>query len=413
MNRKPQNFSFDFDRPVRRTGTYSVKWDRMQADFGRSDLLPMWVADMDFESPEPVRRELERLASVSPYGYAVLPDSYVPAVTGWLEREQGWKTEPEWIGTVAGIVRGVACAVLAFTRPGDRVLIQPPVYHPFARIIAGNGRDTVCNPLLRTESGYAMDFEDLEAKLSGGVRLMILCNPHNPGGLRWTAEDLCRVADLCDRYGVTVVSDEIHADLQLWGNRHIPFATVSDTAARISITFGAPSKSFNIPGLQSSFSVVPDSGLRERFYGFMEANELGTLSLAAARAAEVCYTDPGCAAWRGEVLRYIEGNIVWTEEFCREHLPLIRPLRPQASYLIWLDCRDLLPFLERKYAADPASRQALLVRFFTEEAGLALNDGEMFGTGGTGYLRLNVGTPRVLLDCALESLLRAYSALKV
>lgn len=382
---------YDFDRIIERRGTGSVKYETLQEHFGRTDLMPLWVADLDFETPDFIIEALRERLKHSIFGYTTEPEDYRQAIADWLRTHHGWQVRPEWLAYIPGIVKGIGMAVNVFTAPGDKIIIQPPVYHPFRLVPEGNGREVVLNPLREVPGGgYAMDFDQLEAVADDRCRMLLLSNPHNPAGIVWDAATLRRLAAFCRQRGILVISDEIHCDMTLWGNRHTPFASVSDEAAACSITFGAPSKTFNIAGIVSSYAVVPDTTLRERFYGWLEANELNAPDIFAPIATVAAFRRG--EAWRQQMLRYVERNVETVTGFCAAHLPAIRPWRPEASFLVWLDCRGLgLPHDE-------------LVRLFVDEAHLALNDGTMFGRGGEGFMRLNVGTPRSVLLRALEAL---------
>lgn len=289
-------------------------------------------------------------------------------------------------------------AVNVFVKEDEKVIIQPPVYHPFRITPQENGREVVYNPLRENEDGsYSMDFENLETVADGKCRMLILSNPHNPGGVVWDRETLIRLAGFCYRRGILVISDEIHCDMALWGNRHIPFATVSEEASASSITFGAPSKTFNIAGIVSSYAIVPDRNIRRRFFGWLKANEQDEAPLFAPIATIAAFREG--EPWRREMLRYVEGNINFVMDYCKDHLPAVKPLRPQASFLIWLDCRALKLNHDR------------LLHLFVNKARLALNDGEMFGPGGEGFMRINVGTPRAVLRQAMEQLRQAVETL--
>ncbi len=391
--------TYDFDKPVDRRGTGAIKFDVLKERYGRDDLLPLWVADMDFETPPFVVEALRLRLDHPVFGYTTEPAEYRPAIVDWQREHHGWEIRPEWLSYIPGIVKGIGMAIQVFTRPGDRIVVQPPIYHPFHLVPQANGREVMWNPLRPTADGYEMDFGQLEPLLCDErCKLLLLSNPHNPAGIVWDEATLRRLAELCAAHGVVVVSDEIHADMPLFGSRHRPFATVSDTAARNSITFAAPSKTFNIAGIVSSYTVVPDDGLRSRFFGWLEANEFGAPDLFAPIATVAAYRQGD--AWRRQMLRYVEQNVLFVETFCRERLPAIRPLRPQASFLVWLDCRALGLSHER------------LVGLFVDEARLALNDGAMFGPGGEGFMRLNVGTRRAVLEEALGRLEEAIHHLK-
>lgn len=390
---------YDFDKVIDRHGTGALKYEVLAERYGRADLLPLWVADMDFETPEFITEALRRRLDHSLFGYTVTPEAYWQAVTDWIESHHGWKVEREWLSFIPGIVKGIGFAVNVFTQPGEKVIIQPPVYHPFRLTPLGNHREVVYNPLIENADGsYSMDFEGLERVADDKCKLLILSNPHNPAGILWDRETLARLADFCFDHGIIVLSDEIHCDMALWGLRHIPFATVSDKAAQCSITFGAPTKTFNIAGIVSSYSIIPNPQIRRTYYNWLEANELNEPTLFAPIATIAAFTKG--EEWRKQMLEYVEENIKFVEYFCLEDLPQIRPLRPQASFLVWLNCRDL------------HLNQDELNDLFVNRARLALNDGAMFGKEGTGFMRLNVGEPRSMLEKAMNQLKTAVDDLK-
>lgn len=388
---------YDFDKIVDRRGTGALKVDALQERYGNSELLPLWVADMDFETPSFIIRALRQRLEHPLFGYTTEPEEYKAAIIDWIASHHGWRVKPEWLSYIPGIVKGIGMAINVFVKEDEKVIIQPPVYHPFRITPQENGREVVYNPLRKNEDGsYSMDFENLEAVADEKCRMLILSNPHNPGGIVWDRETLIRLAEFCYRRGILVISDEIHCDMALWGNRHIPFATVSEEASACSITFGAPSKTFNIPGIVSSYAIVPDRNIRRRFFGWLKANELDEAPLFAPIATIAAFRegDP----WRREMLRYVEGNIDFVMNYCKEYLPAVKPLLPQASFLIWLDCRALKLNHDR------------LLHLFINKARLALNDGAMFGPGGDGFMRMNVGTPRAVLRQAMEQLRQAVEA---
>ena len=389
----------DFDREIDRHGSNSIKYDALKELFGRDDLLPMWVADMDFETPSFILDALRRRLDHPVLGYSHLPQDYWPRIADWIAAHHDWHPDPSWMCFIPGIVKGIGMVVQALTQPGDKIIIQPPVYHPFRLVPQNMGRRIVYNPLRRLDDRYEMNFKHLETLLCDpDCRLLILSNPHNPAGIAWPAATLQQLAELCDRYGVTVVSDAIHCDMTLFGHRHHPFAAVSETAARCSITFGAPSKTFNIAGVVSSYAIVPDETLRNRFFGWLEAGEFDEAPLLPVVATEAAYTPEG-EAWRQEMLRHVETNVELVETFLQRYIPKIRAIRPQASFLIWLDCRQL------------ALDHEVLIDLFVNRARLALNDGEMFGPGGEGHMRMNVALPRARLAEALERLKQAVESL--
>ena len=387
---------FNFDEIIDRRNTYSVKYDALKELFGRDDITPLWVADMEFRSPKCIRDVLEKYVQSGVYGYNSEPAQMKPTIARWMLQEHGWKVECDWISFIPGIVRGIGLAVNFFTKPGDKVVVQSPVYHPFTNVPLGNGRRVLRNPLKEGK----MDLDGLDSLLSSEspVKMMILCSPHNPGGYLWSREDLTQLAEICHRHGTLVISDEIHADLNLWGNRNISFASVSDIAAGNSITFGAPSKTFNIPGFASSFSIIPNPELAKPFYAWLSANELNSPSIFASMGMITAYTEG--KPWRDAALRYIESNILYLEEkfaaFRADGEQLINPVRPQSSYLVWLDCRNLLRRLAGRDGLKPED-QPLLVDYFVNKVRIGLNDGTMFGPEGLGFMRINAGCPRSML----------------
>ena len=386
---------FDFDKILDRTGSGAIKVDAVEKVFGKAGLTPMWVADMDFETPEFIVDALKQRLEHPVFGYTAEPEDFSPAIIDWINDHHCWKIEKDWISYIPGIVKGIGMAINALLEKDDKIIIQPPVYHPFRLVPQKNGREIVFNPLKEMPDGsYEMDFENLESVCDDRCRMLILSNPHNPAGIVWSRETLSRLADFCHEKGLIVISDEIHCDMALFGNKHIPFASVSDKAAACSITFGAPSKTFNIAGIVCSYAIVPDDDLRSRFYGWVEANELGSAPMFSPIATIAAFRKG--EQWRQQMIEYLEGNIKFVESFCKERIPQVKPLRPQASFLVWLDCRGL--------GLDHDS----LISLFIDKAGLALNDGEMFNPGGEGFMRLNIGTPRKIVE---EALLRLEKAI--
>ena len=382
---------YDFDSIIERRGTGALKTDALQQRYGNAGLLPLWVADMDFATPPFIVDALKKRMEHPIFGYTVEPDDFWPCVQDWILEHHGWKVEREWLTYIPGIVKGIGMAINAFLAPDEKVIIQPPVYHPFRLVPQGNGREVVYNPLRENPDGsYSMDFENLEQVCDDKCRMLILSNPHNPAGILWDKDTLARLARFCHSRGIIVISDEIHCDMALWGGRHIPFASSCEQAAQCSITFGSPSKTFNIAGIVSSYAIVPEQELRKKFYGYLSANEYNDPPIFSPIATIAAFRNG--EQWRKEMLEYVEGNILALEQYCRQYIPEIKPLRPQASFLVWLDCRALGLAHEQ------------LVSLFVDKAGLALNDGEMFGQGGQGFMRMNAGGPRATLMQALEKL---------
>ena len=390
--------TYNFDEIIDRSGSGDLKHEALLPRWRRNDLLPLWVADMDFATPDFVVDALKARLSHPIFGYTIEPADYRPTIIDWNEAHHGWKIKPEWISFIPGIVKGIGFVVNVFTKPGEKVIIQPPVYHPFRMTPEDNGREVVFNPLrLREDGYYDMDFDNLSEVCDDKCRVLILSNPHNPAGVCWSKEILQRLADFCYEHNIIVISDEIHSDMALFGNCHVPFASVSERAADISITFAAPTKTFNMAGIVSSYAVISNDDLRQRFYGWLKANELDEPTIFAPIATIAAYQKG--EEWRKQMLAYVEDNVRFVEDYCREHIPGIRPLRPQASFLVWLNCRGL------------GLNHDKLLELFIDKAHLALNDGEMFGPGGEGFMRLNVGTPRSVLCQALEQLAKAVNEL--
>ena len=389
--------TYNFDELIDRRHTGSVKWDGMKNAFGRDDLTAMWVADMDFRTPPFVMDALRQRLEHEVLGYAMPCEGWDTTICHWLQKRHQWEVRPDWLIFVPGIVRGQAFALLCFTNPGDRVLVMTPVYHPFFLVTERLKREAVRSPLDLRDGHYHIDFDRLRHDLQG-CKALVLCNPHNPGGRVWTVDELRRIAELCQESGTLVISDEIHADLTLPPYKHHPFATVSPAAASNSVTFMAPSKTFNMPGVQSSFAIVPDDTLRARFQQFMEAGEFCEGHLFAYIGCKAAFEHG--EEWLNQLLAYIQGNIDFTESYLRQHIPAIGMIRPQASFLVFLDCRQL------------GLEQEALERLFADKARLALNTGTTFGEPGRGFMRLNVGCPRAALKQALDQLAEAVAGLK-
>lgn len=388
--------TYSFDKIIDRRGSNDLKHSVLQERYGRDDLLPLWVADMDFETPPFITEALRQRLDHSLFGYTVVPEELWSTIIQWVRDHHQWEVRREWLTYIPGIVKGIGMAVNVFSQESDKVIIQPPVYHPFRLTPQGNKREVVYNPLKQLSDGYyEMDFDQLEQVTDEHCKLLILSNPHNPAGICWKQETLQRLAHFCHEHHILVLSDEIHSDMALFDHRHVPFATVSEEAAQCSITFGAPSKTFNIAGIVSSYAIVPNDSIRRRFYTWLEANEFNDPPLFSPIATIAAYQQG--ETWLKEMLDYVEGNIRFLEDFFQQHLPKIKPLRPQASFLVWLDCRGL------------GFTHEQLIDLFVNKAHLALNDGEMFGAGGEGFMRMNVGTPRSVLLQALLQLKEATS----
>lgn len=392
------NHTYDFDTVIDRHGTCCTKLDGLDAMFGRHDVTPLWIADLDFAVCPDIVDALRHRLDHPVLGYSAAPESYWQSIIDWQRHRHGFEIGRDDLSFIPGVVKGIALAVNYFTSRGDKIVIQPPVYHPFRMVIEGNGRLVVENPLLRSADGsYTMDLDGLaETVERERPRLMILCNPHNPIGLQWDEATLARVAEICRRSGTIVVSDEIHGDLMLGGRSHIPFTEVSDDARAIGIVLGAPSKTFNIPGLVSSWMVIKNPNLRRDFYQWLEVNEFNAPVMISTIGAEAAYTHG--ERWLDEMLAYVEDNIRFVVDFLAVNVPAVKCAVPEASFLVWLDFTAL------------GLDQQQLMDLLLDKAHLALNDGSMFGSQGNGFMRLNVGTPRCVLRQALEHVAEAVDS---
>lgn len=388
---------YNFDEVIERHGTNCVKFDGAKKGSEGKELLPLWVADMDFRTPEFIVDALKKRCEHEVFGYTFGSDSYFKSIEEWVLYKHLWKIQREWISYIPGIVKGIGFALQCFTQPGDKIIIQPPVYHPFRLVPEKMQREVVYNPLQLVDGVYQMDFEQLESIIDEKCKMLILSNPHNPGGVVWEKETLVKLAEICHRNHILVISDEIHSEMVYPQYKHYPFATVSETAANCSIMFMAPSKTFNIAGIVSSYSIIPNESIRKQFHSFLEAGELNAGTIFAYTATEAAYTYG--AEWLQQMRIYIIENVRYIDTYLKNNIPQIKVYQPQASFLVWLDCRDL------------NLSQPELVQLFEEKAGLLLNDGSMFGPGGEGYMRLNIGCPRSTLEEAMKALKKAISSL--
>lgn len=388
---------YNFDEIIDRHNTGAIKIEKCKALFGTDDLIPLWVADMDFRTPDFITNSIAKRLEHPILGYTTPCEDYYKSVIHWIEKQHQWKVDRQWFGFLPGIVPGLAFGVNAFTQPNDEIIVQPPVYPPFLNVPTKNDRKVVFNPLKEINGRFEMDFDDLERKITGRTRLFILCNPHNPGGRIWERETLIRLAEICYKHGILVISDEIHSDMALPGNRHIPFATVSELAEQNSITYMAPSKTFNMAGLISSSYIIPNRDIRKRFSEFLENSELANGNIFAYFAAKAAYENG--SEWLKQMIQYIQGNLEYVVDFLQKNIPQIVPMIPQASFLVWLDCNGM----------NMNSNE--LQDFMVHKAGLGLNKGTTFGPGGERRLRLNIGCPRSILEQAMKQLKKAIDEL--
>lgn len=386
---------YNFDEVIDRSHTDCVKYEIIRKTLQRDDLLPLWVADMDFLTPPFVLDAIRKRLDQAILGYTCAPTTYYESICNWVDHRYGMKVKGEAIHYIPGIVPGISFTINAFTEKGDRIMIQPPVYHPFRHVIEACERVCEVNPLKEVNGNYEMDFDTLEQTLPG-CKLFILCHPHNPGGVVWKRGDLERLATLCEKNGVTVISDEIHADMTFSPHIHTPFAMINETAKRITITFMAPSKAFNLPGVVASHVIIFNDQVRNYFFKYLDDNDLAMGNIFAFDCVQACYSDDG-TEWLNEMLSYVGKNITFLVDFLKTNCPKIKAICPKASFLVFLDNREL-----------PLTSQKELVNFYINEAHLFLNDGSIFGEQGNGFMRLNVATPRTVLEKALSQLKAAY-----
>lgn len=388
---------YDFDTVIDRRGTSAIKYEGLDTFFGRHDVSPLWIADLDFAVCPDIVAALRRRLDHPILGYYACPDSYWDALATWLYRRHGMKAAREEMTFIPGVVRGIAYCVNYFTKPGDKILIQPPVYYPFRIVIEGNNREAVENPLRFDGDTYSMDVAHLEQVIRAEKpKMMILCNPHNPIGIQWDRDTLAEVARICRENGVIVVSDEIHGDLMLHNRRHIPYIDASEDARMTGIMLGAPSKTFNIPGLVSSWMIIKNPELRESFYHWLEANEFSSPMMISTVGAEEAYRHG--EKWLDEMLAYVEENISFVSDYVSRNIPGVKIIEPQASFLVWVDFRGL------------NMCQKEIMNMLLDKAHIAVNDGTMFGRQGEGFARLNIGCPRSVLKDALDQIAMAVKS---
>ncbi|HSH53113.1 MAG TPA: PatB family C-S lyase [Bacteroidales bacterium] len=387
---------YNFDKIINRDNTSSIKFDLRKEVFGKKDILPMWVADMDFKTPDFIINALKKRLEHPILGYSYRPDSYYQSIINWIKRRHHWKIEKEWISFSPGIVPAINMSIMAYTKPGDKIIVQPPVYHPFFSAIKNNHRVQLENPLKLQDGRYFIDFENLKAKLKD-AKMILLSNPHNPGGAVWAKEELKKIGELCLDNNVLIMADEIHADLVFKPAKYIPMASVSPEIAHQTVTFIAPSKTFNMAGLATSSVITSNKILKEKFDQILDTIHIGMGNVFGTVASEAAYTYGD--EWLDELLEYLSQNMDYVEQFISDEIPEIKVIRPEGTYLMWLDCSGLN--LKNKDLKD----------FMIHDAGLGFNDGRMFGTGGEGFMRMNVACPRKTIEMALNKLDKAIRQL--
>lgn len=388
----------DFDTPLSRNNTQAVKFDARKAVFGTDDVIPLWVADMDFPAPAAVTEALVNRARHPAYGYTLFPESLYQSLMSWFEHRHNWSIDRSWLMMAPGVVPSLHAAALAFAQPGEGVIVQPPVYFPFFSAVTQTGRRVIENPLReRSGGGYEMDLEHLDACARDGARVLFLCSPHNPVGRVWTEDELLSVLAIARCHGLVVISDEIHCDL-VYPDKpvHTVLATLANAQDQV-ITTVAPSKTFNIPGLGLSSLVAADPAHRAALKRVFESLHMGQSNPFSVAGFEAAYRHG--EAWLDELMHYLKGNRDFVAAFVAQYLPGIRLVEPEGTYLLWLDCRAL------------GLTDDGLKAFFVHNAGVGMNPGLQFGTGGSGHMRMNIGAPRTVLEQALAQIREAYGKL--
>lgn len=381
-----------FGEFIDRRNTHCVKWDSIEKRFGRDDVIPLWVADMDFATLPEIITSIKQRAEHGIFGYTQIPDELDRAIVNWMNKK-GWKIKKDWIVYTPGVVTALNLAVCALTEPGDSVIIQPPVYPPFFSVAKNHKRHTLLNQLVYKDNQYYMDFFDLESKMASGAKMMILCSPHNPVGRVWTRDELNKLVELCLKYDVLLVSDEIHSDLIYPSYRHIAIASLSEDLAQHSVTCISPSKTFNVPGLMLSATIIPNDKLRRKFRTLIDQFAMNSINIFGIVAAQAAYSYGH--EWLTELIDYLKGNLEYLKSFISDHIPQIEIVEPQGTYLVWLNFKKL----------GMDSKQ--LNNFLINKARIGLNNGAEFGPGGEGFMRMNIACPRSTLVEGLNRLKEA------
>ena len=372
-----------------------MKYDLRTETFGSSDLIPMWVADMDFRTPGFIISALRKRLDHEILGYSFRPDEYYASISSWLLKRHNWEVPHEWICFCPGIVPALNICTLSFTRPGDSIIVQPPVYFPFFSAVENHGRNLIYNQLTEVDGRWEMDFESLIKSITPSTRMIIISNPHNPVGRVWSADELMQLAEICLENNIILLSDEIHSDLILPGFYHTPAARLSEKIAEITVTCIAPSKTFNLAGLSTSSVIISNPVLRKYFNSKTEHLHIGNGNIFGTVASIAAYSEG--SEWISDLMDYITGNIDYVIDYCRELIPEIIPVRPEATYMIWLDCRKL------------GMQGKELQEFFVRKARVGMVEGSVFGRGGEGFMRMNIGTTNQNVRKATEQIEKAVA----
>jgi cystathionine beta-lyase len=389
---------WNFDKPARREGTNCIKYDLREEIFGVKDVIPMWVADMDFDTPDFVIKSIRDRLNHEICGYSFRPAEYYQSIMEWVKQRHKWAIEREWICFSPGIVPALNFCTLAFTQPGDSIIVQPPVYFPFFSAVESHGRKLIYNKLKESDGRWEMDFDSLVSSIDSKTKMILISNPHNPVGRVWTPEELTRLAEICVLNNILILSDEIHSDLVLPGFTHTPVASLSEKIADNTITFIAPSKTFNLAGLSTASVIISNQGLRKSFTRLVDNLHVGNGNIFGTVASIAAYTHG--QEWLEALLEYIDHNIDFVADYCRKIIPEIVPVMPEATYMIWLDCR--------KFGMTGKELQ----NFFVKSAGIGMNEGSTFGPGGEGFMRMNLGTTHQTVITAMEQIEKSVSALR-
>ncbi len=386
----------DFDRITDRTGTESIKWDGRERVFGKADVIPLWVADMDFETPEFIRQRIARRLEHPILGYTYRRPEFAGSFTAWVKRRHNWTIDPAWVTYMPGVVGAVSVAVLAYTKPDDEVIIQPPVYHPFYFCVEGHGRKLILNHLILKDGRFTFDLELLKSQITPRTRMLILSSPHNPGGTVWTVEELTGLVAVCKEHNIMIVSDEIHSDLVFSPSVHTPILKVAEDYKQGIFLTMAPSKTFNLAAMASSVVVIPDEDQRKKYESLIHTLHIALGTVFGFEALQAAYEEGD--QWLDQLMIYLTGNRNLIQEFLKEEIPQVGMMVPEATYMTWLDFSKF------------GMTQEELTQFMIQKAGLGLNSGTQFGMGGEGFMRLNFGCPRSILEQGLQQLKSALKA---
>jgi|WetSurSiteA1Bulk_404760.scaffolds.fasta_scaffold01300_5 cysteine-S-conjugate beta-lyase len=386
---------WNFDEPVSREGTNCVKYDLRKEIFGSDDLIPMWVADMDFRTPDFIINALKKRLNHEILGYSFRPAEYYSSISSWLFRKHNWEVPVEWICFCPGIVPALNLCTLSFTRPGDSIIVQPPVYYPFFSAVENHGRNLIYNQLIEVDGRWEMDFESLVNSITPETRMIIISNPHNPAGRVWSSKELTQLAGICLEHNILLLSDEIHADLILPGYYHTPVSRLSGKISEITVTCIAPSKTFNLAGLSTSAVIISNPVLRKYFNSKIEHLHIGNGNIFGTVASIAAYSEG--YEWLNELMDYLNQNVDYVINYCRQMIPEIVPVQPEATYMIWLDCRKL------------GMSGKELQEFFVRKAKVGMNEGSTFGPGGEGFMRMNLGTNNQNVRKAMEQIEKAVA----